>query len=65
MLPYSSPRKPSQYPRSILWKMSPPDKVAPSGPTLKTRMYWGGDGSVGFRFQLCRVEFRRAKRQAH
>ena len=33
---------------SILWKMSPPDSVAPSGPTLKTRMYWRGEGAVWF-----------------
>jgi hypothetical protein len=48
MLPCSSTRIPSQYPGSILWKISPPDSVAPSGPTLKTRMYWRGESSVWF-----------------
>ena len=39
---------PSQYPGSILWKISSPDSVAASGPTLKTRMYWRGEGAVWF-----------------
>ena len=48
MLPYSSTRIPSQYPGSTLWKISPPDSVAPSGPRLKTRIYCRGKGSVWF-----------------
>src|SRR4029077_13898437 len=39
MLPCSSTRIPSQYPGSILWKMSPPDSVAPSGSTLARRLF--------------------------